>query len=291
MKVLVTGASGFIGRPLIENLASGHEVWALGRGAAPPFSSVRWVSWEMSTPQPTLELPPRFDAVVHLAQSREYRAFPEKALAIARVNIDATLELLDRALNAGAKKFVFASSGGVYGGSDSPLKEDATLAPPDFYLSTKAAAETLANAYRANFDVVILRPFFVYGRGQAPDRFITRLVRRVLAREPVILYGPEGIRVNPIHVSDVVRAIEAALELNGSHAVNLAGPDVLTMRRLTQLIAERVGRQPNFDERAAEGKRDLVADIALMRRLLGPPRERFAERIGEVCEEVMATPR
>jgi len=137
---------------------------------------------------------------------------------------------------------------------------------------------------------VSLRLFFVYGPGQGPDRFISRLVRKVYAGEQVILYGTDGIRVNPIHVSDVVRAMVASLGLDGSHVVNVAGPDVLTLRRLTELIADKVGRKPNFDLRPPEADRDLVADTGLMNQLLVPAREHFAERIGEVCEEVMAAP-
>lgn len=290
MKVLVTGATGFVGSRLVESLAGHHDVWAVGRGSAKGAPGVNWVQWDLAAPPSAGALPAHLDAVLHLAQSRDYRHFPESALAIARVNVDATLELLDHARQAGAKQFVFASSGGVYGGSDVPIKEDASLRPPDFYLSTKVASETLANTYRSMFDVVNLRLFFVYGRGQGPDRFISRLVRRVHAGESVVLYGPEGIRVNPIHVSDVVRAMAASLGLDGSHVVNVAGPDVLTLRQLTELIAEKVGRKPNFEERPQEVNRDLVADTALMKQLLVPARELFAERIGEVCEEVMAAP-
>ena len=290
MRVLVTGGSGFVGRRLIKSLAGDHEVWVVGRTPVQGAPRVNWIDWDMASPLGDGTLPGRLDCVVHLAQSRDYRLFPESAVSIARVNVGATLEVLDHARKAGVKRFVFASSGGVYGGSDVPIKEDARVRPPDFYLATKVASETLANTYQSLFDVVNLRLFFVYGRGQGPDRFITRLVRRVLGGEPVILYGPDGIRVNPIHVSDVVRVVAASLALNGSHAVNVAGPDVLTLRRLTELIAEHVGRQPHFEERPAEVNRDLVADTGLMNQLLVPARERIAERIGEVCEEAMAAP-
>lgn len=288
MRVLVTGGSGFVGSRLIESLARDHEVWVVGRTRVQSGPPVNWVDWDMASPLGAGTLPGRLDCVVHLAQSRDYRLFPESAVSIARVNVGATLELLDHARKAGVKRFVFASSGGVYGGSDVPIREDAHVRPPDFYLATKVASETLANTYRSLFDVVNLRLFFVYGRGQGPDRFITRLVRRVLAGEPVILYGPDGIRVNPVHVADVVRVVAASLVLNGSHVVNVAGPDVLTLRQLTELIAEHIGRQPHFEERAPEVNRDLVADTGLMTQLLVAARERFDERIGEVCEEAMA---
>jgi nucleoside-diphosphate-sugar epimerase len=233
-------------------------------------------------------LPPRLDSVIHLAQSRDYRRFPEKAVAIARVNVEATLELLDAAREAGAKTFVFASSGGVYGGATHPIKEDASVTGPDFYLSTKLAGEALALGYRSEFDIQVLRLFFVYGRGQSPDRFFAKLVRTVLSGEPVVLYGPEGISLNPIHVSDVAAAMSASLGLAGSHVVNVAGAEVITLRALADLIGSHVGRAPVFDERPAEPRRDLVADIGLMRRLLAAPSQRLADRVGEVCEEVMA---
>jgi nucleoside-diphosphate-sugar epimerase len=288
MRVLVTGGSGFVGSRLVESLAEQHDVWVVGRTPVEGRRGFNWVNWDLASPLVGGSLPAQLDAVVHLAQSRDYRLFPESAPAIARINVGATVELLDHARQAGAKRFVFASSGGIYGGSDVPIKEDARARPPDFYLATKVASETLADTYRPLFDVVNLRLFFVYGRGQGPDRFITRLVRRVMAGDAVILYGSEGIRVNPIHVSDVVRVVVASLGVDGSHVVNVAGPDVLTLRRLTELIAERVGCKPKFEERPLEPNRDLVADTGLMNQLLGPARERIAERIGEVCEEAMA---
>lgn len=291
MRIVVTGASGFIGRPLVEKLGPGHELWAVGRSPVPSVSSERSAPWDLTEAIPRHALPGRIDAVIHLAQSRDYREFPSKALAIARVNVEATLELLDYARDAGAKCFVFASSGGVYGGASHPIGEDARVVAPDFYLATKLAGEALAAGYRSLMAVQTLRLFFVYGRGQSPDRFFTNLVRRVLNGQPIVLYGRDGMRLNPIHVADVVDAIAASLTLQGSNVVNIAGPEVLTLRRIADLVGAHVGKTPVFDQRPADPERDLVADVALMERLVGAPHGRFDDRIGQVCEEVMAARR
>src|SRR6266508_900177 len=288
MKVLITGGSGFIGKPVVAGLAREHEVWVAGRQPIAAAPRQHFVAWDLAERLPVRDFPPRLDAVVHLAQSRDYRSFPDKAVAIARVNVDATLELLDYASRVGVTHFVFASSGGVYGGASHPIQEDARIEGHDFYLSTQLAGEVLAHSYRSTLDVITLRLFFVYGRGQSPDRFFSKLARRVIAGEPVILYGRDGIRLNPIHVLDVVDAVRSSLRLRGSHVVNVAGPEVITLRRLAELIGERVGRAPVLDEQASDPGRDLVADIRLMERLLGAPSRRVSDLIGEVCEEAIA---
>jgi UDP-glucose 4-epimerase len=284
VKVLVTGGSGFIGRPVVAELVREHEVWTAGRQ---PVPGAQPVFWDLAEPLPR-GFPARLDAIVHLAQSRDYRVFPEKAPEIARVNVQATLELLDLAWRSGATRFVFASSGGVYGGGPGAFQEDAPTRPPDFYLSTKVAGEALVNSFRSLFDVVVLRLFFVYGPGQSPDRFFARFVRRVINGEPVTLRGHDGMRLNPVHVLDVADAIARSLRLKGSHVVNVAGPEVVSLRALAEMIGQRVGRPPVFAEEPGDPDRDLVADIRLMKQLLGAPSRLLAGCVGEVCEEAMA---
>lgn len=290
MRVLVTGASGFVGGSVLQALAPRHEVWALSRSERTPARGVTWIAWDMLQPLAAGLLPARLDAIVHLAQSRDYRSFPEKAVAIARVNVDATLELLEHGRRAGIERFVFTSSGGVYGGARAALAESAPVKPPDFYLATKAAAEALASAYCGYFDVVTLRLFFPYGAHQSPDRFVARLIRTIQSGDPVVLYGEDGIRVNPIHVTDVARAVEASLAVTGCHVVNIAGPEPLTLREIANAIGECLGKQPRFEMRPPDPARDLVAVTALMAELLGAPSERFRDRIRDVCAEAMAAP-
>src|SRR5262249_12395477 len=107
-RVLVTGANGFIGRHLVAALARRHHVFGVTRGldSVPRLAGVEWIEQDLGQPISSGLLPPRIDAVVHLAQSRSYREFPEKAADIFRVNVGSTQDLLDHARLAGAETFV-----------------------------------------------------------------------------------------------------------------------------------------------------------------------------------------
>ena len=115
MRVLVTGANGFVGRRLLETHSGGHELVALARTRGPELPGVEWIEHDLVEPLADARLPDRIDAVIHLAQSRRYREFPEGARDVFEVNTRSTFELLEYARRAGARSFVFASTGGVYG--------------------------------------------------------------------------------------------------------------------------------------------------------------------------------
>jgi UDP-glucose 4-epimerase len=256
--VLVTGATGFVGRHLLPVLAERHEVIALARRPVDGFETVV----ADLTAEPAL--PDRLDAVVHLAQSRRYREWPEGAADVYAVNVHATFRLLER---SGAERFVYASTGGVYAPSRSPLREDDPVAPSGFYPRSKLAAEILVQGYADRLAAVILRPFFVYGAGQE-GMLVPTLARRVLAGEEVTVQGDPGIATTPIHVDDAVRAVAAAVELDRSAVVNVAGAETVTVTALVRLLGELAGRDPRI-RHAEGGAPDLVADIARMRALLG----------------------
>jgi UDP-glucose 4-epimerase len=289
-RILLTGAAGFIGRHVIDRLARNHEVIPVGFESTqvPGSESLRWLRWDIRAPAAPGQLP-GFDAVVHLAQARDYRRFPELAGDIARVNVDGLINVLEAARLANAARVVIASSGGVYAAGPGLRTESDAPSPGNFYQATKLSGEILSSAYGGFFGIVCLRLFFPYGTGQPPSRFLPDLVRRVISGEPVQLHGSEGLRANPVHVDDAAVAFERALELDGSHVINVAGPDVLTLRQMVQMIGDTVGRAPVFEEAPERSGQDLVADITLMKRRLGAPQARFSERIADVCQEVRST--
>jgi UDP-glucose 4-epimerase len=266
VRVLVTGASGFIGAELVPALAAaGHDVVALVRDASRAPEDATVVELDLEQPLNARELP-RVDAVVHLAQANV--SFPDAARELYRVNTVATQELLEYARVTGAERFVYASSGSIYGLGEGAVDEDHPRRATDFYSVTKRNAELLVGAYAAEFSTAILRPFAPYGPTQR-GRLIPNLIRRVRAGLPVTLNEGGRPRMTPLYVDDVLRVLAAALELDGQHVVNIAGGEAVGIDELAGWIGRVVGREPVF-EPGPGAAGDLIADNRRMRELLHP---------------------
>ena len=283
-RVMVVGATGLVGSHLVSALQEDyivHSVSSTSAGAA--GLAVKHHAVDLASAWSPDELPDEVEAVVYLAQSSRFRDLSEQALHVFSVNTASVVAMMDYAHRAGARKFIFASSGGVYPDRSEPLSEQMLVTPAgirDFYSATKLSSEILLEAAAGQIDLTILRIFFAYGRSQGEDMLIPRLVSRVREGVPVTLRGQEGFRLNPIHVSDVVRAIEASLSLPGTHTINLAGPQIHTLREVAFIIGEHLGRQPLFEfEEEGSGPESLVGDITKMSRLLAPPERTFVEGV------------
>jgi nucleoside-diphosphate-sugar epimerase len=287
-KILITGATGFLGTRLAARLRSGHEVWALVRRKPPAAPDApHWLIQDLSAEQWTVRLPERIDAVIHLAQSAEYRNFPSAAREIFDVSATSTMRLADWARRAGASHFIVASTGGLYGASETPVRESDALiedhGPLGFYFASKRASELIVSQYSGVMTTAILRCFFIYGSHQSAQMLMPRLVASVREGRPVTLQGEDGIRINPIHVDDAARAVERCLSLKDSSLINVAGPEPASLRHIAGLIGTTLQKPPVFsvDERARP--RHLVADVEKMRTVLGAPSITLAQGIRELC--------
>jgi UDP-glucose 4-epimerase len=267
MRVLVTGVSGFIGSFLAPALAEdGHDVLALARRpeSVAARDGVTAVECDLTRPL-DIDLG-GVDAIVHLAQANV--RLPEGARELFNVNTYGTHELLDWGRRNGVARFVFASSGSIYGLGDEVVDEDTPRRANDLYAVTKRAAEQLVESYAAEYEATaILRPFAPYGPGQE-GRLVPGLIRRVRAGEPVTLVDGGRPRMTPMFVDDTVRAFAAALELDGHHVVNVAGDEVVSIDELATAIADALGTDPVFEERPGAAG-DLIADNRRMHELLG----------------------
>lgn len=280
-RILITGAGGLIGSHVVQQLKEKNEIYTISSAGTGDHN----IAIDFSKDWDASVLPGGIDTIIHLAQSEHFREFPEKALDIFTTNTLSTLKLADYAQRTGVKKMIFASSAGIYGNSSEPFRESKEIVYKKelgFYLGTKHCAEVILDNYTNFFDVIQLRFFFVYGKGQRASMFIPRLVNNIKSGTPITLQGANGITANPTHVSDAVNAIEAALTTQGSHKVNIAGPEVLTLRKIGETIGELTGKAPQFITDEAAKPNDLIGDISLMSELLAAPRTDFKTGVKEL---------
>lgn len=277
MKILLTGAAGFIGRHALARLEDDHDVYPVVRQA--PDETREWIVQDLAQPLDLSLLPKRVDAVIHLAQSHRYREFPEGAEDVYAVNVHSTFQLLEYARGAGVRSFILASTGGIYGYSYEALLETDPANPLNFYLTSKHVAESLLVNYQTFFRTVVFRFFFVYGAGQGP-MLVPTLIEKVRKGDQISIAGRPGQRINPIHVEDAVEIFHPALELGDSDVFNVAGDEVISIRDLVGVIEEASGEPAHVRHVDPEHEGDLIGDNSRMKAVLDvAPRISLAEGI------------
>ncbi|MBC7864475.1 MAG: NAD(P)-dependent oxidoreductase, partial [Bacteroidia bacterium] len=184
--ILITGGSGSIGLSLIKELEKKHIIYNVSRH---PVESehVKNISLDLSSDFDTALFPQNAEVVIHLAQSENFRNFPEKAIDIFNTNTVSTAKLADFAVKTKVKKFIYASSGGIYGSHDKINYENDVLPVSDlgFYLSSKLCSEIILDSYKNLMDTQVLRFFFVYGPYQTKSMLIPRLIEKIKNGQPI----------------------------------------------------------------------------------------------------------
>lgn len=277
MNILITGANGLLGRNLVELLSTEHQIYAVVRTRENTYfkcnQNIIIIEADLSNFDLTL-LPHNIDAIYYLAQSNRFREFPDGTEDMITINIATPIKLANWATKNKVKTFVYASSGGVYTNPDKAVKEFFDINANEklgFYLNSKLSAEMLLRNYAQMFETfTIIRPFFMYGIGQNKTMLIPRLIESVINEKEIILSGKNGIQLNPIYVTDAVKAISRILTLKGEYIINIAGNEILSLKDLCHLIGKKVNHQPIF-KYSDNKQNDLVADISMMKKRLLTP--------------------
>jgi UDP-glucuronate 4-epimerase len=270
VKVLVTGAAGFIGSHVGEALvARGHAV--VGVDNFDPFyaravkernlellranRAFRFVEADVARDPLPLD---GIGAVLHLAAKPGVRPSLEDPAAYVEANVTATARVFDAARRAGIARVVFGSSSSVYGNSTpAPFAEGApALEPISPYAATKRAGELLAYAFAHLYPlrIICLRFFTVYGPRQRPDLAIHRFTDLIARGQPVRMHGDGSSERDYTYISDCVDGVLAALARTEGPAaagsvemLNIGGGERVRLDRLIALIAATLGREPRIE--------------------------------------------
>jgi nucleoside-diphosphate-sugar epimerase len=244
MRILVTGATGFIGGHLSCHLATqGHRVRALVRREVPELAKhgVELMLGDITDAAALRAATRGIEAVFHLAAVRDVWGTPEAVYR--QVNIEGTRFLLDAALESGVQRFVYCSSVGVarYPGN---LAADETLpysklTSQVLYHRTKAQAEQIALDAQA----IVVRPVITYGPGDE-NGFLTRLIA-LLIQGRFVGIGNGRNHVDLVYVDDLIAGMWAALEKGTARQVYiLSGTAPIQVRALLDEICKSLGRKP-----------------------------------------------
>jgi len=290
VKVVVTGAAGFIGSHLTESLlADGREVVGVDAfvdyyprevkernlAKARGHGSFRLVEGSVQD----MDLAPVLDGasqVFHLAAQAGVRASWGRDFAVyTDNNVLATQRLLEACVAARVPRLVYASSSSVYGDAASlPLQEHTACRPVSPYGVTKLAAEHLANLYHSNLGVpvVSLRYFTVYGPRQRPDMAFHRFLRAARDGSPIRLFGDGRQTRDFTYVDDIVAATRAAAgsgRLGGVY--NVGGGERVALSDVIGRIERVTGRRLEVIREGAQkgDMRDTFADTSAAGRDLG----------------------
>ena len=288
MRILVTGAAGFIGSHLAERLlGDGHSVVALDaltdyydpdrkRARLRQLRDQGATVWALDLAADALA-PALYgvEAVYHLAAQPGLSSDTPRS-AFWRNNVRATERLLDALSDQPSlRAFLHISSSSVYG-ADATGREHTPPTPISAYGRTKLRAERTvrAAADRAPWDACVLRLFSVYGPRERPDKLIHKALRCARAGQPFPLYdGSEEHRRSFTYVGDAVDGLMAALrhfDRCRSETLNLGAPTTASTQHVLDLVGEVVG-QPLCVERVPPrdgDQRRTCAQIQKARRLL-----------------------
>ena len=283
-RVLISGSSGLLGSNLARYLKKKNfEVYEILRKRNKYKLNNKIKTIDFNSNWNTNILPKNIDIIIHLSQSNHFRNFPKFAIDIFKVNLESTAKLLDYATKTGVKKFIYTSSGAVYGNSKLPMREEYLNFPGhsenSYYATTKYCAETLVKSYSSLITGIILRPFFIYGAGQNRNMLMPRLFDKILNNKEIFLNGKNGIKINPIHVEDATKALFFAMKINTSSTYNLAGPQILSIREICNIIGKKIKKKPRFKILQKQKTFNLVADITKMKLKIYNPKKKLSENL------------
>lgn len=246
MHVFVTGGLGFTGAALVVRLLErGDSVAVLDKNPGLIKGSLETAGADVTlgsiTDRETVARCARgAEVVMHLAAAFRETGAPDSLYH--HVNVEGTQVVLEEAIRAGARKFIYCSTQGVHGHIDNPPgDENSPIAPEDYYQKTKYLGEDVVRAGAGGaLEYTILRPTAIYGPGD-PARFL--MIFRRVNRGRFLMFGGGQTYYHPVYIDNLVDAFElaAAPGAGAAEAYIIADEEYLPIRTLVEKVGTALG--------------------------------------------------
>ena len=289
MRILVTGGLGYVGTELSHRLLKvGHEVAIFDTGWFGQYiveqPNLTIVKGDIRNFSLSLE---GFDAIIHLANIANDPGVELNQTLSWEVNVLATYQLLQKAILAGVKAFVYASSGSVYGVSElENVNEETSLVPISAYNKTKMIAEQVVLACASKIKVFNVRPATIcgYSRRMRLDLAVNLLTYQALSKGEISILGGRQFRPN-IHIQDMIGVYLHFIEnFNYLESGNYnAGFENLTIEEIAERIRSIIPANVNYRE--SNDNRSYRLDSSKLIKTGFNPQKGIADAVNELKEK------
>jgi len=273
MKALITGASGFVGKNLKRRLLElGWQVDLLTREQLEDFKFIKG----------------EYDYIFHLAAYGQMIDQRDDVWEIYQTNVIKLLNLLRRTNNIKYKALINIGTSSEYGIKNKPMKETDLLEPDMFYSASKAAGTLLCRVWakEMNKPVVTVRPFSLYGYGEADFRFIPKLMKCFAFGEKFKL--ADGMH-DWIYIDDFIDALlivaKNAKKLKGK-VVNVGSGVMTSNKDIVKIVQKMINKPLNMERvkmRSYDTKNKWVADISLIKSFGWKPKTSLKEGLENIA--------
>ncbi len=292
VKLMVTGAAGFIGSHLCHRLLKdGNTVVGLDNFDAfydrkikesnvqelESFDNFKFVEGDIRDAACVDSIcKDDVDVIVHLAAKAGVRPSIADPVGYADCNINGTVVVLESAKKNNIKKFIFASSSSIYGNNKKvPFSEtDNVDFPISPYAATKKAGELLCYTYSHLYDIdmTCLRFFTVYGPKQRPDLAIHKFCKLIMADNPIPFFGDGSMMRDFTYIDDIIDGVVKSIDkCNGYEIYNLGEERPMRLDKLVEEIEKVLGKKAILDRKPVPpgDVKQTYADISKAKKQLG----------------------
>ncbi len=265
MKILITGAAGFIGSNLVDRLLNhGNQILGIDNFDAFYDKKIKLTNLLKAQQEVNFKFSEidimdldnlrqyfkenQIDVIIHLAAKAGVRPSIENPDTYFETNVMGTLNVLNCMKEFNIKKLIFASSSSVYGNNFKvPFSEsDNVDFPISPYAASKKAAELLCHTYHHlfGFEIFCLRFFTVYGPRQRPDLAISKFIQNILDNQPITLFGAGNTKRDYTFIDDIIWGICSSInKLKGFEVINLGESQTISLIELVTEIEKAVGKK------------------------------------------------